>query len=106
MNLPAVFVAYLFTKLVYTLGVHGMMAVPALQLEPLALLLELVSLAFGGFMLAHLKVQKPKLNAGILALMAGVFQLVANGGGLHWVRFLVMLGYAPAAMWGAGLRRR
>jgi hypothetical protein len=83
-----------------------MMAVPALRLEPLALLLELASVAFGGFMLAHMKVQKPKLNAGALALLAGCLQLVANGGGLHWMRFLVMLAYAPAAMWGAGRLRR
>lgn len=106
MNLAAILVAYLFTKLFYMVGVHVMMAVPALRLEPLALLLELASVAFGGFMLAHLKVQKPRLNAGALALLAGCLQIVANGGGLHWVRFLVMLGYGPAALWGAGRFRR
>ncbi len=104
MNLPAIILAYLFSKLFVHAGVLLLMATPSPPV--LALFLEPLSMVFGGFMLAHLKVQKPVLNAGILALVAGVMLLVSNHGGLHWLRFLVMLTYAPAAMWGARRFRR
>lgn len=104
MNLPAILIAYLFSKLFVHAGALLLVSVPTPPV--LFLFLEPLSMVFGGFMLAHLRVPKPVLHAGILALVAGVFTLVANHGGLHWLRFLVMLTYAPAAMWGARRFRR
>ena len=66
---------------------------------------ELLAVGVGGFVTARLSGPERKqrrINASLMALAAGCLQIVSNGGGLHLVRFLIVLLYLPAALWGAG----
>ena len=71
----------------------------------LALALELVAVFVAGAVTARLsglERKRKRSNAGIMALLVGGLQIAANGGGLHLVRFFVLLLYVPVALWGAG----